>query len=259
MNDDVDTGGPIILMTPGELNAEGLEGYLTNTTINGLIAEQQNGSTIILEHRFFGLSNPKRDLSVENLKYLTIQQAIEDLVYFANNVQLPMPNGDKLSPSYAPWVLIGGSYSGALTSWTMVNQPGVFWAGYASSAVVEAILNFWEYFEPIRQHMPQNCSADVQVVIEFADEIYASDDTEIIQGFKDLFGMGDVTHFDDVVGTLRRNIEDWQNLQPSSGPGTVFYQFCDALEVKDGVSASEEGWGLEHALNGWGSFYQQYY
>jgi hypothetical protein len=126
------TGGPIILTTPGESNANGklvppynfsrificetVTGYytyLTNKSINGLIAQQQNGSTIVLEHRFYGLSNPFPDLTVKSLRYHTIQQAIDDLVYFAQNVTLPMPNGDKVTPDKAPWILIGGSYSGA--------------------------------------------------------------------------------------------------------------------------------------------------
>lgn len=95
------------------------DGYLSNLTINGLIAQQQNGAAIILEHRFYGLSNPYPDLTGKSLKVHTIQQAIEDLVYFANNVDMPMPNGANLGPTNAPWILIGGSYSGALTSWTM--------------------------------------------------------------------------------------------------------------------------------------------
>ena len=113
-------GGPIILSTPGEGNADGYDGYLTNRTINGLIAQQQNGSTIVLEHRFYGYSNPYPDLTVNSLKVHTIQQAIDDLVYFAENVKLPMPNGDQVGPDNAPWILVGGSYSGALTSWTLV-------------------------------------------------------------------------------------------------------------------------------------------
>ncbi|KAJ8593626.1 hypothetical protein M405DRAFT_731105 [Rhizopogon salebrosus TDB-379] len=113
-------GGPIILMTPGEVNADGYEGYLTNGTINGLIAQQQNGAVVLLEHRFFGYSNPYDDLTSQSLEVLTIQQAIDDLVYFAANADLPMPGGDAVKPGQAPWILIGGSYSGALTSWTMV-------------------------------------------------------------------------------------------------------------------------------------------
>ena len=73
----------------------------------------------MIEHRFYGESNPLPDLSSESLKLHTIQQAIDDLKYFAENVVLPMPNGDQLTPDKAPWVMMGGSYSGALTSWVM--------------------------------------------------------------------------------------------------------------------------------------------
>ena len=67
----------------------------------------------MLEHRFYGLSNPTDNLTSENLKLHTIQQAIDDLEYFAKNVVLPQPDGDKVTPDKAPWVLVGGSYSGA--------------------------------------------------------------------------------------------------------------------------------------------------
>jgi hypothetical protein len=107
-------------MTPGEGNADGYDGYLTNRTINGQIAQQQNCATIVLEHRFYGLSNPYPDLSVKSLRVHTIQQAIDDFDYFAKNVNLPMPGGDKVKPDTTPWVLVGGSYSGALTSFIMV-------------------------------------------------------------------------------------------------------------------------------------------
>lgn len=102
-------------------------------------AQQQKGATIVLEHRFYGESNPYPDLSVKSLQVHTIQQAIDDLVYFAQNVELPMRDGDKVSPDKAPWILVGGSYAGkyslvgsnravadfepdlgALVSWTMV-------------------------------------------------------------------------------------------------------------------------------------------
>ena len=102
------------------MSLAGYTGYLTNRTINGQIAQQENGATIVLEHRFYGLSNPYPDLTVKSLRLHTIQQAIDDLEYFAKNVKLAMPGGDAVAPGKAPWVLVGGSYSGALTSWTMV-------------------------------------------------------------------------------------------------------------------------------------------
>lgn len=98
----------------------GYEGYLTNRTVNGMIAQELNGATIVIEHRYYGYSNPYNNLSVESLQYHTIKQAIDDLVYFAYNVKLPMPGGDHVTPEKAPWILIGGSYSGALTAFTKV-------------------------------------------------------------------------------------------------------------------------------------------
>ena len=52
---------------------------------------------------------------------------------------------------------------------------------------------------------------------------------------------------------------NWQGLDVSTGPGGAFYQFCDALEVKDGVSAGPRGWGLDHALTAWGRFWNETY
>ncbi|THG98113.1 hypothetical protein EW026_g4011 [Hermanssonia centrifuga] len=254
-----ETGGPVILFTPGEENAEPYTGYLTNETINGQIAQQEHGATIVLEHRYYGLSNPFSDLSVQSLKYHTIQQAIDDLEYFATNVQLPMPGGNDVSITTTPWVLVGGSYSGALTGWTMVNKPGLFRAGYASSAVVEAIVDYWAYFEPIRQFMPANCSADVEAVIAHIDSVFSSGSTSEINHIKALFGWQDLTHLDDAAGSLRYNLADWQSLDVGTGPGGQFFKFCDALEVKNGVSAPESGWGLDHALQAWGSYWTTTY
>ena len=60
----------------------------------------------MLEHRYYGLSNPFDDLSDEHLRFHTIQQAIDDFEYFAKNVKLPQPDGDSVKPGQAPWVLI---------------------------------------------------------------------------------------------------------------------------------------------------------
>ncbi|KAG1770250.1 serine carboxypeptidase S28-domain-containing protein [Suillus occidentalis] len=239
-------GGPIILMTPGEGNADGYEAYTTNDTINGLIAQQQNGAAIIIEHRFFGFSNPYDNLTSQSLTLLTIQQAIDDLVYFATTADLPMPGGDAVKPGQAP-------------------KPGIFWAGYASSGVVEAITfplqnsDYYDYFTPIREYMPQNCSSDVETVISYLDDMYAAGDTTGIQTLKEAFGLGDIVHLEDFATALQYNLFDWQSLQPDVGPGAMFFEFCDALEVKDGVSAGPQGWGLDNAIDSWGNFWNTTY
>ncbi|KAH8094950.1 serine carboxypeptidase S28-domain-containing protein [Cristinia sonorae] len=248
-------GGPIILTTPGEVDNTALyTGYLTNKTINGQIAQQEGGATIVLEHRYYGEAQPLGDLATKNLRFNTIEQAIADLEYFAKNVKLAMPGGSKVQPGKAPWVLIGGSYAGALTAWTMVAKPGLFAAGYASSAVVQAIGDFWRYFEPIREHMPKNCSADIQAVVTHFDKVVASGNKKAINALYATFGLEGAQYADDVASILRGPIFEWQDLGPRTGPNAGFYQFCDALEVKNGVSAPAKGWGLDHALKAWGDY-----
>ncbi|KAF8969331.1 serine carboxypeptidase S28-domain-containing protein [Flammula alnicola] len=215
-------GGPIILFTPGEINADAWRKRVLTT--RWFTSSTTKWSTIVLEHRFYGLSNPYPDLSVKSLK----------------NVNLPMPGGDSVTPDKAPWVLIGGSYSGTQT------KPGLFAAGYASSAVVEAILDFWKYFEPIP-------------VISHVDKTFTGKNPTAIQALKNNFGLGNMTHLDDVAGALRNNLWDWQSLQITSGPGAQFFNFCDALEVKDGQQASATGWGVDHALAAWGNYWRTTY
>lgn len=48
--------------------------------------------------------------------------------------------------------------------------------------------------------MPANCSADVQVAISHVDEVFSGDNKTAIQEMKDLFGLGEMTHLDDVAG-----------------------------------------------------------
>ena len=68
--------------------------------------------------KFYGQSNPYPNLNEDSLKYLSIEQAIQDNVYFARNVKLDV-DGDT-SPEATPWILIGASYAGALTAFQKV-------------------------------------------------------------------------------------------------------------------------------------------
>lgn len=58
---------------------------------------------------------------------------------------------------------------------------------------------------------------------------------------------------------VRNNLWDWQSLQITSGPGSQFFKFCDALEVKSGQVAPAGGWGLDHALPTWAAYFKNTY
>lgn len=102
----------MILFTPGEepaLDDYGRSyylGYTADNTLTGQYAKAVGGAGIVLEHRYWGNSTPVSNLTVDNLRFLTIDQAIQDMVYFANNVKLPFDhngsaNADKcVSPRF---------------------------------------------------------------------------------------------------------------------------------------------------------------
>ena len=63
--------------------------------------------------------------------------------------------------------------------------------------------DFWQYFEPVRLFMPKNCSADVEAVIAHVDKTFSGKDATAIQALKENWGLGDMTHLDDVAGARK--------------------------------------------------------
>ena len=190
-------GSPIYLTTPGEQSATGFNRtWLTSSRLSGLMANRTGGAVIILEHRYWGESSPYEELTVDNLKYLTLEQSLKDLTYFAKKFVPPFDPSGNSSADKAPWIFSGGSYSGALAGWLAALEPGTFWAYYSSSGVVEAIGDFWQYFVPVQEATPKNCSSDVNVVIEYVDTILRFGTSQQKKALKEKFMLGDLTDQD---------------------------------------------------------------
>ena len=187
-----------------------------------MLAQRVGAAAIVLEHRYWGTSTPFTELTTANMTYLTLDNSIHDLTYFANNVKLPFARHFSSNADAVPWVLMGGSYSGALTAWTESVAPGVYWAYHASSAVVEAISDFWGYFLPVQQGMPQNCSSDVSLVIDYMDNILMTGTEEEVLDLKTLFGLQNVTHNDDFMAVLENGPWLWQSNQLYTGEPNFF-------------------------------------
>jgi hypothetical protein len=195
-------------------------------------------------------------LTTETLQYLDLPQSIHDMTYFARNVQLDFDetNGEANAPN-SPWVLIGGSYPGALAAWTSIIDPGTFWAYHASSAVVEAIYDFHPYFDAVERAMPRNCSKDVKAVITYVDKVFASGNKQDISDLKALFGLPQLDHADDFASRIAVPLWSWQSQEEN------VFDFCDYIETAAagsssgrGGAASAAGVGLETALLGYAAW-----
>ncbi len=127
----------------------------------------------VLEHRYYGESQPFSDLSTPNLKFLSTDQALEDLVFFKNE----MVRQQKLT---GPWIAVGGSYPGMLAADLRIHYPNQFVGALASSAPVRPSLNFVEFDHHIAKMVPAECISNIQNTL---NQIEVSIESE--QGFLD--------------------------------------------------------------------------
>ncbi|CZS88951.1 related to serine protease [Rhynchosporium graminicola] len=260
-------GSPIIFFTPGEVAAgQYFPGYnwLSNNTINGIYAEAVKGAVVMIEHRYYGESSPYETLNAETLQYLTLHQTILDFTNFANNVVLPFDlTAGSSNAGKAPWIFPGCSYSGALSAWTEKLVPGTFWAHHATSAPVEAIYDWWQYFTPILENLPKNCSNDISTVIEHMDHVFLHGKESEKVALKARFGLESL-HNDDVMFQLSNTLSDsWQyHSFVEDGFYQKIFRLCDTIEnVEAGAAVTPDanGVGLDKALAGYAKWINETY
>ncbi|CAD6187977.1 unnamed protein product [Caenorhabditis auriculariae] len=146
-------GGPAFLMLGGE-GPEDPYWVSTSSLEWTTIAQQQGAWVFDIEHRFYGQTHPTRDMSTDNLKFLSSAQAIEDAADFIKAMTTKFPQ-----LANAKWVTFGGSYSGALAAWTRVKHPELVFAAVGSSGPVQAEVDFVEYLEVVQNSITRNSSA----------------------------------------------------------------------------------------------------
>jgi hypothetical protein len=103
----------------------------------------------------------------------------------------------------------------------------------SSSGVVEAIWDYWAYFEPIRVYAPPACVSTTQKVINVVDNIIFSGNNASITELKGAFGLPNVTYNDDFAAAVGFGIDSWQNKNwdPAVNDPT-FAQFCANISTQ---------------------------
>lgn len=122
---------------------------------------------MVLEHRSFGLSSEK------SLMVHTPENAVDDLAYFASNVNLPFPDdwlhGSSVGPDKNPLDthrrelrLCIDKLDNGCSSYGFLCRMIPFWRSTGCHLLLGLL-------EPIRQNMPGNCSAKIQQVTGYID------------------------------------------------------------------------------------------
>lgn len=171
------------------------EGACGSGAVMGMLsahANQLKTRAIAIEHRYYGESQPFSDLSTENLKYLSTDQAIADLIYFKTSMQSQGYTG--------PWIVIGGSYAGALAADLRKQAPEHFVGALASSAAVRPLKDFSDYDHHLARLAGPDCVPDIQKTLNQIEDSIVTD-----EGFKQTlkkFSVTNISRRDDFLYLL---------------------------------------------------------
>ncbi|KAM9316476.1 putative serine protease K12H4.7 [Gastrophryne carolinensis] len=213
MNDSfTHSDGPVFLMIGGEGPAN--PAWMTQGTWM-TYAAKMGALCLLLEHRFYGKSHPTKDMSVDNLRYLSSRQALADLAHF----QVVMT--EQLGLGKRKWIVFGGSYPGCLSAWYRLKFPHLAHAAVASSAPVQAVLNFSEYLEVVQSSLLRyhsDCPRTVKLASDTLIELlyYKENYEKITNDFKlcDPLGISsemDMAYFLDTISEYIMDVVQYNN------------------------------------------------
>ncbi|XP_065204125.1 putative serine protease K12H4.7 [Planococcus citri] len=137
--------GPAFLVIGGEQQATAA--FYQSTNLKNY-AKKFNAMFFYLEHRFYGRSLPKRDISTKNLVYLSSKQALADIANFIPGVT----NQYNLSTD-TEWIVFGCSYAGSLAAWARLKYPNLIHGAISSSAPLLATTDFTEYYAVFKESL----------------------------------------------------------------------------------------------------------
>jgi len=129
------------------------------------LAYEHNALVVVLEHRFYGESQPFDSQATGYLPYLSSRQALEDLAYFSTFIQGQI-NANYSMPAgfYSKWLVVGGSYPGAMSAWYRIKYPHLTVGSLASSGVVNAFVEYPQFDQQVAASVGDACAAALRNV-----------------------------------------------------------------------------------------------
>lgn len=151
-----DGEGPIFLYICGEYRCT-----VPDTRLYPfMVGSQYNAQFMVLEHRYYGDSQPFENWELDNMVYLSSEQGMADLAEFLG----------ENNPNNVEVLVVGGSYPGALSAWFRSRYPHIAAGSWASSAVVQPIVDYQQYDEQLYTSTLKSgefCPAMIQASMEF--------------------------------------------------------------------------------------------
>ncbi|KAH1180857.1 hypothetical protein KIL84_001791 [Mauremys mutica] len=196
--------GPVFLYIGGESS---LSQFAVLAGHHMELARKYGALAVALEHRFYGASINPDGLRDASLRFLSSQQALADLASF----HLFVTQKYNLTRNNT-WICFGGSYPGSLAAWFRLKFPHLVFAAVASSAPVQAQLDFTGYNQVVAASLSDPVVGGSAQCREAVAKAFSAVDQRLHAGRlaelqKDFRSCGPLTEPDD-RGELASNLAD---------------------------------------------------
>ena len=153
------------------------------------LAVEHKALFVVLEHRYYGDSQPFPDWSLENLRHLTVDNALADIAVFIDQTTHDIQQ--RYGGPHRKWVVVGGSYPGAMSAWFRYKYPHLAVGSLASSAVVHAITDYQMFDWQIANSTMKSgfeCTQFLKNVTVYIDAVFAEGNETKIAAIKETMG-----------------------------------------------------------------------
>ena len=121
-------------------------------------AQTIGASVVVIEHRYYGTSQPFAQNTTENLKWMNMSQALADFAEIVTFLKVH-------NHMNGPWIVAGGSYSGMLSSSFRLTYPELVKGAWASSAPLNVLDDDQSYDLQMAKAMGEPCASSVRSVV----------------------------------------------------------------------------------------------
>ncbi len=149
------------------------------------------------------------EYTTESLRFHSTEQAIADLAYFAPRATFAGLEDRNLTAPGTPWIILGGSYAGAISAFTRIQYPDLFWGGLTSSGITTALEDNWRMYDTIRQYGPAKCVSTQQQLVALMDNVYDSGNKTALAQLMSAFNVSTASTYADLQSFLPGILSAW--------------------------------------------------
>lgn len=237
-------GGPIFLFVGGDWIIS--EVVIMNGQVHDM-ARDLNGILFYTEQRFSGRSRPTTDLSMDNLRFLSTAQILEDTAHFINHVKSTNP---QLRNSGV--ILVGASFSASIVTWFQQKYPHLSNGAWASSGPILAKVDHSEYIEVVSEVLEEvggtECSGRIQRAFAELERLVSIGDSATISEIYHFCDPLDLTNQLDIWSFFNTLAQPFMGLvQSNSEENNMIKNQCGILTRNSNISDVQ---ALSHMLYG---------